>query len=675
MDAEHQRRIDQYAKMIDHGGPAHVYARLSEAYRKLGQLEAAKATAIKGLQAHPGALSVQEMLGLALMDMGETDGAARALAPVVEKLPDNAVAAIGLSVCLARMDKLEESLKVLRRRLERDPMDQQARALIRKLEDEGVSAVSMDDEPEVASEGEYESADDEAAAELSSETEPDAAAASDDVATVDAEFETDEPTKPAPVEEPPAEADPAEPEPEPEAKAAPPERAKSRRSKTPPRSPLPRGLNNNAAPGSTLSGALRAEAASHEPTDESSETPKSTTDFARQLGRDAHDYMDDMVEKSAPTHDPDLGVPSPRPEPDSVLITERGTALSDLLNDEKAESNDPALDFVVNDFHAIDMDDGDDTDLDLDAVFSNGSAGASSARPPSSLAMQADEMAKTGEGQVHVGSRPRMGVDEDSTTTILRKDIEALQAAAQQAAKRRSFRVTADDRTSPSGPSTTVIETREEAAAREAAEAAAREAVAAAEPAVEAQIEPTPPAEPERVPAPKPALEEIPDTQVYRISDTLDADVDRIVLPTDEAEPELEEPVVAEATSGDTLDADVDRIVLPTDESEPEVEGQEVGVQLSEPAPEATADDTPDADVDRIVLPTDESGSKVDEPASDVAQLLSDDDANTAIESFFTDDAHEAATPDTMLADISPLRRFLRRVFGAGDKSDARRGN
>jgi tetratricopeptide (TPR) repeat protein len=134
MDIELQRQIDHYAEQISRGGPAHCYARLADVYRKSGLMQDAVHTARTGLQKHPESLLIQESLGLCLLDTGDSESAVRALAPVVEKLPENGVAAIALAVSLSRINRTADAVKVLHRRLEKDPIDRAARSLLVQLE-------------------------------------------------------------------------------------------------------------------------------------------------------------------------------------------------------------------------------------------------------------------------------------------------------------------------------------------------------------------------------------------------------------------------------------------------------------------------------------------------------------------------------------------------------------
>jgi len=145
MDADLKRQIDRYTEMISRGGRAHLYAKLADAYRKAGLLQDAAHTARTGLKTFPDSLVVKESLGLCLLDMGEPEEAVRALAPVVERLPENAVAAIALAVSLARIDRTEDAIQVLKRRLTKDPFDKKAGAFLRKLEDKTKSKPKADE--------------------------------------------------------------------------------------------------------------------------------------------------------------------------------------------------------------------------------------------------------------------------------------------------------------------------------------------------------------------------------------------------------------------------------------------------------------------------------------------------------------------------------------------------
>ncbi len=137
MASELQRQIDQYAEKISGGGPAHLYAKLSELYRRAGLLDDAVKTARQGVALHPESLVIREALGMGLFDQGDAAGAAESLAPVVDKLPDNGAAAVALAAALMRMGKSAEAAKVLRRRLDRDPLDQACRNLLQGIKDQG----------------------------------------------------------------------------------------------------------------------------------------------------------------------------------------------------------------------------------------------------------------------------------------------------------------------------------------------------------------------------------------------------------------------------------------------------------------------------------------------------------------------------------------------------------
>ncbi len=134
MDAEIRRRIDEYNETIAKGGAAHVYTRLADLYRQSGMLGNSVDTAKAGLEIHPGSLSIQQALGLSYADLGESEAAVKLLAPIVEKLPDNGSAAYGLALALSRMGRDEDAMKVLHRRLEKDPLDKDCIELLRLLE-------------------------------------------------------------------------------------------------------------------------------------------------------------------------------------------------------------------------------------------------------------------------------------------------------------------------------------------------------------------------------------------------------------------------------------------------------------------------------------------------------------------------------------------------------------
>lgn len=138
MNADLQSQIDHYNALLSDDAPAHVYAKLTEVYRKAGKIADATHTAKIGLERHPGSLTIQESLGLCYLDKGEAESAVRVLAPVVERLPENAVAAVSLAVALSRIDRVPDALNVLKRRLEKDPLDRAALNLLRALESKSV---------------------------------------------------------------------------------------------------------------------------------------------------------------------------------------------------------------------------------------------------------------------------------------------------------------------------------------------------------------------------------------------------------------------------------------------------------------------------------------------------------------------------------------------------------
>ncbi|MBZ0271774.1 hypothetical protein K8I61_07035, partial [bacterium] len=130
MNAELQSLIERYRSMASReGAPAHAFARLSDAYRHAGDTRLAIETAAEGLRRHAGSLLVQEALGIALLDADEDEAAVRALAPVVEKLPDNSRAACSLAVALSRLSREEQAIAALDRRLARDRFDGDALSL------------------------------------------------------------------------------------------------------------------------------------------------------------------------------------------------------------------------------------------------------------------------------------------------------------------------------------------------------------------------------------------------------------------------------------------------------------------------------------------------------------------------------------------------------------------
>ncbi len=139
MTTDLQSQIEHFNALIAEGAPAHVYSKLAEAYRRSGRHDEAAQVARTGLERHPGSLAIQEALGLTLLDMGQAEPAVRALAPVVEKLPDNSVASISLAIALSRIGRVDDAISVLRRRLEKDPLDRPAMNLLRRLETKGAA--------------------------------------------------------------------------------------------------------------------------------------------------------------------------------------------------------------------------------------------------------------------------------------------------------------------------------------------------------------------------------------------------------------------------------------------------------------------------------------------------------------------------------------------------------
>ena len=129
-------RIDELRRRIQKDPASIAFAQLGEEYRRAGRFADAIETCRTGLAHHPGYLSAHVTLGRALVETGDLEGAAEALARVHTAAPDNLAAIKGLADIRHRRGEFQEALTLYWRALALAPHDPELEHLIGIVADE-----------------------------------------------------------------------------------------------------------------------------------------------------------------------------------------------------------------------------------------------------------------------------------------------------------------------------------------------------------------------------------------------------------------------------------------------------------------------------------------------------------------------------------------------------------
>ncbi|HEY3347595.1 MAG TPA: tetratricopeptide repeat protein [Nitrospirota bacterium] len=111
-----------------------MFIPLAEEYLKAGMLEEAVFTLEEGLKANPFYMSARVMLGRALLEKGDTDGACKQFEAVVKTAPDNLLAHRKLGEIYRLQGRVTEAIRSFRMLTLLNPKDAEAKEAIEELE-------------------------------------------------------------------------------------------------------------------------------------------------------------------------------------------------------------------------------------------------------------------------------------------------------------------------------------------------------------------------------------------------------------------------------------------------------------------------------------------------------------------------------------------------------------
>ena len=129
-------RIEELRRRLQKDPASIAFAQLGEEYRRAGRFADAIETCRTGLAHHPGYLSAHVTLGRALVEAGDLEAAAEALARVHTAAPDNLAAIKGLADIRHRRGEFQEALTLYWRALALAPHDPELEHLVGVVIDE-----------------------------------------------------------------------------------------------------------------------------------------------------------------------------------------------------------------------------------------------------------------------------------------------------------------------------------------------------------------------------------------------------------------------------------------------------------------------------------------------------------------------------------------------------------
>lgn len=144
MTSSNQSSIEKYLEMYRREPRSKVFAPLAEAYRKNGQLEHALNIATKGVKIHPDFASGRVTLGRIFMAQKLWEKAAQELKLACDLNPEILLAHKLLGECFIEMHQPQMALQAFKMTLYLDPIDEKAKAMVKKLE--SLSAENFNDQ-------------------------------------------------------------------------------------------------------------------------------------------------------------------------------------------------------------------------------------------------------------------------------------------------------------------------------------------------------------------------------------------------------------------------------------------------------------------------------------------------------------------------------------------------
>lgn len=158
MTESHRDEIAKLEALFSANPDGRIFTHLAEAYRKVGELERARATVEQGLRRYADYASAHVVHGRVLNDLGDVAGAERAFRRVLELDPQNRVALRALGDIARRDGRAEEALEHYRNLLLLDPTNAEVEEMVKAVEEDvlaarpevddgGWSEVVLEDEP------------------------------------------------------------------------------------------------------------------------------------------------------------------------------------------------------------------------------------------------------------------------------------------------------------------------------------------------------------------------------------------------------------------------------------------------------------------------------------------------------------------------------------------------
>jgi tetratricopeptide (TPR) repeat protein len=126
-------RIEELRKRLEKEPASRLFAQLAEELRKEGELEDAIRVSREGLQKHPNYPSARMTLGRALLDSGDSSGAAVEFDAVLKAAPDNILASRFLAECYESVGDIARAEAQYRHTLALSPGDKQVTARLEAL--------------------------------------------------------------------------------------------------------------------------------------------------------------------------------------------------------------------------------------------------------------------------------------------------------------------------------------------------------------------------------------------------------------------------------------------------------------------------------------------------------------------------------------------------------------
>lgn len=140
MTQSNRSSIEKYLDLYRRDPQSKVFAPLAEAYRKNGQIEHALDIALKGIKHHPDFASGRMTLGRIYMAQNLWDKAIAELKQASELNPEILLAHKLLGECYIEKENMTAALQAYKMALYLDPLDEKAKAMVKKLESLNLSS-------------------------------------------------------------------------------------------------------------------------------------------------------------------------------------------------------------------------------------------------------------------------------------------------------------------------------------------------------------------------------------------------------------------------------------------------------------------------------------------------------------------------------------------------------